>query len=129
MRNEQEQARLKETYRLIEKAQAGDREALEEIVQQNRGLVTMSARKFTGGSCEFEDLMQIGYMGLLKAVDRFDPGYGVMFSTYAVPMIIGEIRRYLRDDGKIKMSRQLKQDVRRNRRRKHLCMKRAGVRE
>ncbi len=112
MRNEQEQARLKETYRLIEKAQAGDREALEEIVQQNRGLVTMSARKFTGGSCEFEDLMQIGYMGLLKAVDRFDPGYGVMFSTYAVPMIIGEIRRYLRDDGKIKMSRQLKQDVR-----------------
>ncbi len=111
MRNEQEQERLARTYQLIRDAQQGDREARERLVEENTGLVSMSARKFSGGSCEFEDLMQIGYMGLLKAIDRFDPDFGVMFSTYAVPMIIGEIRRYLRDDGKIKMSRQLKQDV------------------
>ncbi len=112
MRSEQNPERPEETYVLIGKAQSGDGSALEQIVRQNKGLVAMSARKFAGGSCEFEDLMQIGYMGLLKAVKRFDPTYGVMFSTYAVPMIIGEMRRHLRDDGKIKMSRQLKQDVR-----------------
>ena len=111
MRSEQEQERLRETYRLIEAAQQGDIEARERLVRDNTGLVSVSARKFSGGTCEFEDLMQIGYMGLLKAIDRFDPEFGVMFSTYAVPMIMGEIRRYLRDDGKIKMSRQLKQDV------------------
>lgn len=112
MRSDSGQDRLRETYRLIEEAQQGNRDALERLVSENTGLVSISARKFAGGSCEYEDLMQIGYLGLLKAIERFDPSYDVMFSTYAVPMIMGEIRRYLRDDGKIKMSRQMKQDVR-----------------
>ena len=112
MRSDQEQKRRLETYRLIEAAQQGDEEARARLIRENTGLVSVSARKFSGGSYEYEDLMQIGYLGLLKAIDRFDPKFEVMFSTYAVPMIMGEIRRYLRDDGRIKMSRQLKQDVR-----------------
>ena len=112
MKSDREKEKRLETYRLIEAAQKGDETARERLVRENTGLVSVCARKFTGGAYEYEDLMQIGYLGLLKAVDRFDPGFEVMFSTYAVPMIMGEIRRYLRDDGRIKMSRQLKQDVR-----------------
>lgn len=101
-----------DTYALIEKAQQGDNEAREQIVNQNTGLVKNLALKFTGSGYELDDLLQIGFMGLLKAIDRFDTNFDVMFSTYAVPMILGEIKRYIRDDGKIKVSRQLKMDIR-----------------
>ncbi len=100
-----------DTYRLIERAQSGDAEAREEIVSQNIGLVKNLAMKYASGYYEPDDLMQVGFVGLVKAIDRFDTGFNVMFSTYAVPMILGEIKRYLRDDGKIKMSRQMKTEI------------------
>ena len=102
---------MSDTYSLIAAAQDGDLQAREQLVVENTGLVNMAARKFMSSGLEFEDLMQIGFIGLIKAIDRFDQSFGVMFSTYAVPMIVGEIRRFLRDEGKIKISRQLKQDV------------------
>lgn len=101
-----------DTYRLIQMAKDGDEDAKEIIVKQNTGLVKNIALKFTLRGYELEDLLQIGFIGLLKAVERFDPSFDVMFSTYAVPMIMGEIKRYVRDDGRIKVSRQLKQDIR-----------------
>ncbi|MGI6730969.1 MAG: sigma-70 family RNA polymerase sigma factor [Anaerovoracaceae bacterium] len=100
-----------DTYDLIYRAKRGDEKAKELLVSQNTGLVKNIALKFLGTGYELDDLLQLGYIGLLKAVDRFDTSYGVMFSTYAVPMILGEIRRYLRDDGRIKVSRQVKQDI------------------
>lgn len=105
--------RKEDTYALIKKAQQGDQEACEQIVKQNTGLVKNLALKYTGTGYELDDLLQIGFMGLLKAIQRFDTGFDVMFSTYAVPMILGEIKRYIRDDGNIKVSRQLKIDIRR----------------
>lgn len=101
-----------DTYVLIERAQAGDLESKERLIRENTGLVKNIALKFIGSGHELDDLLQIGFIGLLKAVDRFNIEYGVMFSTYAVPMILGEIKRYLRDDGRIKVGRQMKQDVR-----------------
>lgn len=101
-----------DTYILITRAQSGDKDAREELVNLNTGLVKNIALRFVGTGHELEDLLQIGFIGLLKAVDRFNIDYGVMFSTYAVPMILGEIKRYLRDDGRIKVGRQIKQDVR-----------------
>ncbi|MBR0599506.1 sigma-70 family RNA polymerase sigma factor [Sinanaerobacter chloroacetimidivorans] len=100
-----------DTYDLIELAKSGDERAREQLIYQNTGLVKNIALKFIGTGYELDDLLQIGYIGLLKAVDRFNSSYGVMFSTYAVPMILGEIRRYLRDDGRIKVGRQVKQDI------------------
>lgn len=100
-----------DTYDLISRSKQGDEWAREQLIQQNTGLVKNIALKFIGAGYELDDLLQIGYIGLLKAVDRFDDSYGVMFSTYAVPMILGEIRRYLRDDGRIKVGRQTKQDI------------------
>lgn len=100
-----------DTYDLIDLAKAGDEWAREELIKQNTGLVKNIALKFMGSGYELDDLLQIGYIGLLKAVSRFDSSFGVMFSTYAVPMILGEIRRYLRDDGRIKVGRQVKQDI------------------
>lgn len=100
-----------DTYRLIEQAQRGDDRARELIVQQNIGLVKNLAMKYASGYYEADDLMQVGFVGLVKAIDRFDTGFDVMFSTYAVPMILGEIKRFLRDDGKIKISRQLKTEM------------------
>jgi RNA polymerase sporulation-specific sigma factor len=97
-----------DTYRLINEAQNGNKQAKELIVNQNIGLVKNLAMKYAVGSYEIEDLMQIGFVGLVKAIERFDTSFDVMFSTYAVPMILGEIKRYIRDDGKIKISRQLK---------------------
>ncbi|HPO05458.1 MAG TPA: SigB/SigF/SigG family RNA polymerase sigma factor [Bacillota bacterium] len=101
-----------DTYRLIKEAQSGDEAAREQLIEQNTGLVKNIALKYINIGYEFEDLLQIGFIGLLKAIDRFDSKYDVMFSTYAVPMILGEIKRYLRDDGRVKVSRQIKQDVR-----------------
>ncbi|MBQ3109955.1 MAG: sigma-70 family RNA polymerase sigma factor [Clostridia bacterium] len=96
---------LDEVKNLIYKAQEGDEKATEELVERNLGLIRSAVRRFySRGVCE-EDLFQLGAMGLVKAIKRFDLKYEVEFSTYAVPMIIGEIRRFLRDDGMIKVSR------------------------
>lgn len=100
-----------DTYRLINQAQNGDRNARELIVTQNIGLVKNLAMKYASAYYEPDDLMQVGFVGLVKAIDRFDTKFDVMFSTYAVPMILGEIKRFLRDDGKIKISRQLKTEM------------------
>lgn len=100
-----------DTYELIERAQKGDEEAKELVVSRNTGLVKNLAMKYSSGYYETDDLVQVGFIGLVKAIDRFDTGFDVMFSTYAVPMILGEIKRYIRDDGKIKVSRQLKTDM------------------
>ncbi|MEG1930697.1 MAG: sigma-70 family RNA polymerase sigma factor [Anaerovorax sp.] len=100
-----------DTYRLLKQAQNGDEYAREALVEKNIGLVKNIALKFSNSGHELDDLMQIGFIGLIKAIDKFDSQFDVMFSTYAVPMILGEIKRFLRDDGKIKVSRQIKQDV------------------
>lgn len=96
---------LDEVKNLIVNAQAGDEKAADELVRRNIGLVRSAVRRFLGRGVSDEDLFQIGAMGLIKAIKRFDVSYNVEFSTYAVPMIIGEIRRFLRDDGIIKVSR------------------------
>ena len=100
---------MEHTLALIEKAHEGDKAARDTLVEENLGLVWSIVRRFTGRGVEAEDLFQIGSIGLLKAIDKFDPGYEVQFSTYAVPMITGEIKRFLRDDGMVKVSRPLKE--------------------
>ncbi len=94
---------------LIARSQAGDREASELLVTENAGLIWSIAKRFLGRGTEAEDLYQLGCLGFLKAVEGFDLCYGTQFSTYAVPKISGEIRRFLRDDGAIKVSRSLKE--------------------
>jgi RNA polymerase sporulation-specific sigma factor len=97
------------TLELIASAQSGDKRARDQLVEENMGLIWSIVRRFTGRGHEMEDLFQIGSIGLLKAIDKFDNGFDVKFSTYAVPMITGEIKRFLRDDGIIKVSRSLKE--------------------
>ena len=97
------------TEELIRRAQAGDREASERLVTENAGLIWSVAKRFLGRGAEAEDLYQLGCLGFLKAVEGFDLSFGTQFSTYAVPKISGEIRRFLRDDGAIKVSRSLKE--------------------
>ena len=97
------------TIALIEKSHEGDEEAREQLVKDNTGLVWCIVKRFLNRGAEAEDLFQIGTIGLLKAIDKFDVSYEVKFSTYAVPMITGEIKRFLRDDGMIKVSRSLKE--------------------
>ncbi len=100
-----------DTQVLIRKAQNGDKAAREQVINENVGLVWSIVRRFLGRGQEAEDLFQIGVIGLMKAVDKFDLTYEVMFSTYAVPMISGEIKRYLRDNNSlIKMSRSIKEN-------------------
>ena len=94
-----------ENLSLIKRSQNGDAFATEELVKKNSGLVQSIAAKFNGRGVEFEDLVQIGNIGMLKAIRSFDLERGVVFSTYAVPLIFGEIRRFLRDDGLIKICR------------------------
>lgn len=96
-------------HNLIKEAQNGNREAFECIVNENIGLVWSVVKKFQGRNIETDDLFQLGSMGLVKAVKKFNFEYDVKFSTYAVPMIMGEIKRFLRDDGIIKVSRGLKE--------------------
>lgn len=96
---------------LIARSQAGDRGATEILVEENSGLVWSVARRFLGRGTEAEDLYQLGCLGFLKAVEGFDLEYGTQFSTYAVPKIAGEIRRFLRDDGAVKVSRSLKEQA------------------
>jgi len=100
-----------DTQLLIQKAQEGDKVAREQVINDNIGLVWSIVRRFMGRGQEPDDLFQIGVIGLMKAVDKFDLSYEVMFSTYAVPMISGEIKRYLRDNNSlIKMSRSIKEN-------------------
>ena len=96
---------------LIRRAQSGDRAATEQLVEENSGLVWAVARRFLGRGTEADDLYQLGCLGFLKAVEGFDLEYGTQFSTYAVPKIAGEIRRFLRDDGAVKVSRSLKEQA------------------
>lgn len=97
------------TRTLISRAQQGDEQAKEQLVTTNAPLVKSVAKRFMNRAIEYDDLYQIGCMGLIKAIARFDLSYDVRFSTYAVPMIAGEIKRFLRDDGMIKVSRSLKE--------------------
>ena len=100
---------MSRTEELIRLAQAGDREAGETLLNENSGLIWSVAKRFIGRGTETEDLYQLGCLGFLKAVEGFDLEFGTQFSTYAVPKIAGEIRRFLRDDGAIKVSRSLKE--------------------
>jgi RNA polymerase sporulation-specific sigma factor len=95
--------------KLVQQAQSGDAEARAQVYEANIGLVYMVLERFKNSSYEYEDLFQIGSIGLLKAIDKFDFAYNVRFSTYAVPMIIGEIKKFLRDDGIVKVQRGLKE--------------------
>lgn len=101
---------MEETAVLIERSQAGDKEARETLIEENLGLVRHIVKRFAGRGYDMEDLFQIGCIGLMKAIDKFDLKYEVRFSTYAVPMIQGEIKRFLRDDGMVKVSRTLKEN-------------------
>lgn len=94
---------------LILASQAGDRKAAERLLTENTGLIWSVARRFFGRGVDSDDLFQLGCLGFLKAVEGFDPKFGTQFSTYAVPKISGEIRRFLRDDGAVKVSRGLKE--------------------
>ena len=95
---------------LLRAAQEGDRDACEQAVLENNGLIWSVVRRYYGRGVEPDDLYQLGCLGFLKAIRGFDFSYGTCFSTYAVPMIIGEIKRYLRDDGILKVSRSLKEN-------------------
>ena len=95
---------------LIRSAQEGDEAALEQIITQNMGLVKRIVMRFRDRGCEYDDLVQIGTIGMIKAVKSFDFSFQTVFSTYAVPLIVGEIKRHLRDDGLIKVSRNVKRN-------------------
>ena len=97
---------------LIRKAKAGDNLALDLLTEMNLPLVSSISKKFLNRGYEYDDIFQIGCIGLVKAINNFDDSFNVKFSTYAVPMIIGEIKRFLRDDGMIKVSRSVKNTAR-----------------
>ena len=97
------------TLELLEKVRSGDEQAKELVVNQNLGLVWSIVHRFKNNHYDKDDLFQIGCIGLMKAINNFNPEYKVQFSTYAVPIIMGEIKRYFRDDGTIKVSRSLKE--------------------
>lgn len=94
---------------LLRRAKSGDPAAREQALSENSGLIWSIVRRYLGRGCDAEDLYQLGCMGFLKALSGFEPDYGTQFSTYAVPKIAGEIRRFLRDDGAVKVSRSLKE--------------------
>lgn len=98
-----------DTFELIKKARDGNKEARDQVITENIPLVWSIVKRFSGRGQELQDLFQIGTIGLMKAIDKFDMSFDVKFSTYAVPMITGEIKRFLRDDGMIKVSRSLKE--------------------
>lgn len=101
---------MEEMSVLIERSHAGDKAAREVLIEKNLGLVHHIVKRFLNRGVDPEDLFQIGCIGLMKAIDKFDLRYDVKFSTYAVPMIAGEIKRFLRDDGMVKVSRTLKEN-------------------
>ncbi len=115
-----------ETMKLIKEAQEGSKEAKEMLVSSNLGLIRSVLKGFMNRGYEVDDLFQIGSIGLLKAIDKFDSTFEVRFSTYAVPMIMGEIKRFLRDDGLIKVSRSLKQTAARSKGAEENLYKRLG---
>lgn len=102
---------VEHTIELIDKSHHGDKVARDRLVEENLGLVWSIVKRFAGRGHDMEDLFQIGTIGLIKAIDKFDISFDVKFSTYAVPMIMGEIKRFLRDDGMIKMSRSIKENA------------------
>ena len=102
---------MTKTEELIARAQQGDKAASEALVTENAGLIWSVARRFLGRGTEADDLYQLGCLGFIKAVDGFDLDFGTQFSTYAVPKIAGEIRRFLRDDGAVKVSRSIKEQA------------------
>lgn len=105
--------RHESTRMLLQSAREGDRQAREALVKENLPLVRHLVKRFQDRGREYDDLFQYGCLGLLKAIDRFDPAFGTAFSTYAVPVILGEIRRFLRDDGSIHVARSIKENTRR----------------
>ena len=115
-----------QTLTLIRQSQAGDRAAAERLVEENSGLIWSVVKRFFGRGVEADDLYQLGCIGFLKAVSGFDEGFGTRFSTYAVPKIAGEIRRFLRDDGTVKVSRGLKEQAARLRQARNLLEQRLG---
>ncbi len=100
-----------QTVEYLRKAKAGDKQAAETLIKENSGLIWSVARRFFGRGTEADDLYQLGCVGFLKAIDGFDESFGTQFSTYAVPKISGEIRRFLRDDGSVKVSRSIKEQA------------------
>ena len=102
---------MSRTEELIRRSQSGDRNAGELLITENSGLIWSVVRRFMGRGTEADDLYQLGCLGFLKAVEHFDLEFGTQFSTYAVPKIAGEIRRFLRDDGAVKVSRGLKEQA------------------
>lgn len=128
VKNKKKQTHLKddELRRLIQSSQSGDQAARDLIVQSNLRLVWSVVQRFLNRGYEPDDLYQIGCIGLLKSVDKFDLSFEVKFSTYAVPMIIGEIQRFIRDDGTVKVSRSLKEMANKIRRAKEELSKNFG---
>lgn len=102
---------ISEQKELLAAATAGDQEACQEIIRTNDRLIWSIVQRYSGRGVELEDLFQLGCIGFLKAIQGFDPEYGTCFSTYAVPKIAGEIRRFLRDDGAVKVSRSVKEQA------------------
>lgn len=102
---------MSRTEELLHRAKQGDSRASEDLITENAGLIWSIARRFVGRGTDLEDLYQLGCLGFLKAVEGFDPAFGTQFSTYAVPKITGEIRRFLRDDGAVKVSRGIKEQA------------------
>ncbi|WP_315109673.1 RNA polymerase sporulation sigma factor SigF [Clostridium intestinale] len=103
-----EEYNYEDNSELIRRVKAGDKEAMNRLIELNTPLVSSLSKKFINRGYDYEDIMQIGSIGLVKAINNFDDAYNVKFSTYAVPMIVGEIKRFLRDDGMIKVSRNTK---------------------
>ncbi|RAK22248.1 RNA polymerase sigma (RpoX/SigF) subunit [Anoxybacillus vitaminiphilus] len=128
VKQENNQSHLKdhEIKELIRRSQEGDQEARDEIIEKNMRLVWSVVQRFLNRGYEPDDLFQIGCIGLLKSVDKFDLSYDVKFSTYAVPMIIGEIQRFIRDDGTVKVSRSLKETGNKIRKAKDELLKQYG---
>lgn len=118
---------MDKTLELLKLAKEGNQDAKEQLVTENLGLVWAVARRFIGRGHELEDLYQIGCIGLMKCIDKFDLSYDVKFSTYAVPMITGEIKRFLRDDGMIKVSRTLKETAYKVKKAREEIINRTGI--
>ncbi|MBR1566184.1 MAG: sigma-70 family RNA polymerase sigma factor [Oscillospiraceae bacterium] len=113
-------------FELIRRAREGEREAAQQLVEENTGLIWSVARRYFGRGVEPDDLYQLGCVGFLKAIEGFDLSYGTQFSTYAVPKISGEIRRFLRDDGVVKVSRTIKEQAMKIRQARLLLEQRIG---
>ena len=106
---EREEYNYEDNSKLIPLAQNGDSKAMNKLIEMNLPLVSSISKKFLNRGYDYEDIFQVGSIGLIKSIKNFNTGFEVKFSTYAVPMIIGEIKRFLRDDGPVKVSRSLKE--------------------